>query len=174
MIQHTVKLKRAITGVTLVEQDGDDSTVATIQPTVEPAPAPPELLLGKIASAMERIEQKDNTQNVIALAIELSRVIVEKMIGGSAELQQQRLYQIIRETEFGPETAVGIHLHPSNLGFVSSQLKTQPKGAEVNLIADESIGIGECRVEFKDYDYISSIEHQLEHIENQLSELNDE
>lgn len=176
MIHHSVKFKRTVIAATLMDQHAISLANASPQPTAvaQPIIAPPELLLGKIASSMQRIEQKNNTEDVVALAIALSKVIVEKLIGSSADLQEQRLYRIIQETQFGSENAIGVHLHPNNMGFVSTQLKAHPNGAKVNLVADESIEIGECRVEFKDYDFISSIEHQLDQIENHIAELNDE
>lgn len=174
MFHHTVKFKRAVTAATLFDQNAVNAAIAAAEPPPVPDPISPELLLEKIASAMQRIEKQDNTDDVVALAIALSRVIVEKLVGTSADLQDQRLYRIIQETQFGSENAVGVHLHPSNMSFVSSQLKAHPNGAKVNLVADTSIAIGECRVEFEGYDLISNIEHQLDQIENHIAELNDE
>lgn len=176
MIHHSVKFRRKLIAATLLDQNAVSLVDASKQATVvaEPVLAPPEVLLGKIASAMQRIEQQNNNDDVVALAIALSRVIVEKLIGSSADLQEQRLYRIIQETQFGAENVVGVHLHPNNIGFVSTQLKADPNGSKVNLVPDESIAVGECRVEFKDYDLISSIEQQLDQIEKHIAELNDE
>ena len=176
MIHHSEKFRRKLIAATLLDQNAVSLVDASKQATVvaEPVSVPPEVLLGKIASAMQRIEQQNNNDDVVALAIALSRVIVEKLIGSSADLQEQRLYRIIQETQFGAENAVGVHLHPNNIGFVSTQLKADPNGSKVNLVPDESIAVGECRVEFKDYDLISSIEQQLDQIEKHIAELNDE
>ena len=66
MFHHTVKFKRAVTAATLLDQNAVNAAIAAAEPPPVPDPISPELLLEKIASAMQRIEKQDNTDDVVA------------------------------------------------------------------------------------------------------------
>jgi flagellar biosynthesis/type III secretory pathway protein FliH len=139
----------------------------------QPDEIPPIEILNKIASRVDQLGSKTN-EEVAALAISLARIIVEQLIGSSAEMPEQRLTQILQETMAAPQPAVGVYVNSSNLDFVSRQLEENSSSSGLKLAVDNSIAVGECRVEYESYDLISNIENQLDEIESHLAEIIDE
>ena len=175
MIQHHVKFPTPPKSFVLVDEAeivaAEKAAAAAASSQTDEIPTAE--ILNKIASRVDQLGSKSN-EEVAALAISLARIIVEQLIGSSDEIPEQRLTQILQETMAAPQPAVGVYVNPSNLDFVSRQLKQNSSSSGLKLAADTSIAVGECRVEYESYDLFSSIENQLDEIESHLAEIIDE
>lgn len=134
------------------------------------------VVLTKIAEALQNIELKLEpiAKELSAIAIGLAKMMVEKMVGESDELQAKRLSLVLLKTLSQAEPVLGIYLNPHNLHAVEKQSDWDSGSHKVELLADDNVPKGECRVEFDSHDLVSSLECQLDEVEARLQELLDE
>lgn len=113
---------------------------------------------------------KSSTQ----LAIELARMMVEKLVVDSPPMMESRLRGIIDESLHAQAPAIAIHVHPDSLASVTQHFQTEALTREELFVADDSVPLFECRIEHEHFDLISNVHHQLDHIETLLQELTNE
>lgn len=184
MNQHTVKFERRLSGARLIAEGDVSASSSSAEPTgnaglgMDPAAEPPTPdptpeLLRQIADGISNIQTRTESvaRELGSLSIALARVMVQKLVGYSEELQEKRLSGILMESLSRPQQAIGIYLNPKNLPAIESCLRQQESCQEIILSADASVAVGECRVEFDAHELVSSLENQLDEIEARLSEI---
>ena len=170
MIRHVVKFASRPRDIVLLEPQAAEPVPEVVPEVPAAPPVPTGEILSKIADGVQQIGVRSN-EEVLSLAVPLARMIVERLVGTSAELTDDRLRCVLDDAINRPESPVGIYLNSQNVDFVSNHLKENPACQGVQLLVDNTVQLGECRVEFKDYDLVSNIESQLDEIEAHLAEL---
>jgi flagellar biosynthesis/type III secretory pathway protein FliH len=156
--------------------DSSETVVETAAPLEQVAASPsvsPTELLEKISSKIDQLNNRTDDE-VVALAISLARVMVEKLVGCGTDLCEKRLANILDETLAGPDQAIGVYVNAGNFESVTTQFGQKMQSQGVNIVADNSVAFGECLVRFEEYDLVSKIEQQLDDIESHLEELTHE
>ena len=99
-------------------------------------------LVDTLDAAFKRLDQ-DIAEEVVALAIEVARQMVRQAIaetpGALTDVVRNALHQL-------PQTQVRIHLHPDDLAVVKAYLADQTGHPHHQLIEDETVTRGGCRV----------------------------
>jgi hypothetical protein len=138
-----------------------------------------------LASIGERLEHLEQTrqqcqgemqQAVVELSISIaSRLVHQRLEAGDfgvEELVQQML------ARFDPQESVKIHLHPDDLQLLQQLMEQNDppwKGrASPEMIADESIERGDCRIDSAEAGLLSKIDLQLSEIRQHLLECLDD
>ena len=170
MIRHVVKFPTRPREIVLLEPQVAVAAAEVIPEIPKTPVVPTGEILGKIAAGVQQIGVRTN-EEVLSLAVPLARMIVEKLIGTSAELTDDRLRCVLDDAIKRPESPVGVYLNSKNLDLVSNHLQQNPACQGLQLLVDDTVQLGECRVEFQDYDLVSNIESQLDEIEAHLAEL---
>jgi flagellar biosynthesis/type III secretory pathway protein FliH len=134
-----------------------------------------EELLTQISSDVKQLQGRhtENLQRLKTMSVELAIMMVRKIVGSSEDIQTQRMEQLLVEALNRTEPAVGIHLHPQDLTrleFITA--KNASLGLRtLNVVADESIEAGECRIDYATYELTSSLAQQIEEFEHRLMEV---
>lgn len=170
----TVKFDSKPTSFVLL--NANEVVVEKPAPVAEVAPSPAETsvaILEKISSKIQQLNRRTDDE-VVELAISLARVMVEKLVGNTPELCNQRLENILEETLSGPDQAIGVRVNAENYELITSQFSGSMQSQGLQIVADNSVAPGECMVRFEEYDLVSKIEKQLDDIQAHLEELSNE
>ncbi len=179
MIEQTIQLSRPLQQATLGNIDQLDQILQDAETRQNDArlkqTGNATELLSRIAEKLANVKLKTDpvAQELGSLAIALAKMMIEKLVGSSDELQAKRLSLVLLEALSRPEPAIGVYVHPTNLAATKTQLQSNNELRELQLLADESLTPGECRVDFDTHSLVSSLEQQLDEIEARLLELID-
>jgi flagellar biosynthesis/type III secretory pathway protein FliH len=131
-----------------------------------------EKLLAGISAGINDVNSQTGlwVDEIRSLSLCLTKMIVNRVVGSSETMRIQRLEHLLGEALSRPETPIAAFVHPDDYSMLSEFLKS----VELNVQADASVGAGECRVEFSSHELVSSLQRQLDQIEDRLLEvLND-
>lgn len=132
-----------------------------------------------ISNMAEQVDQaiattSSRSKSSTQLAIELARMMVEKIVVDSTPLMESRLRGIIEESLHAQAPAIAIHVNPDSLASVTQHFQSEALTREDLFVADDSVPLFECRIKHEHFDLISNVHHQLDHIETLLQELTNE
>lgn len=135
------------------------------------------ILIG-IAQQVQTLQSQHqiNLDQVTTTSVQLAGIIVKKLLSNSDVIKADRLEQLIKEALNRPEPVASIRLHPEDHSKLSSFIENiSVQGQSLNVAADESVGAGECRVDYPGFELASNLAQQIEDIEHRLMEaINDE
>lgn len=185
MKNYTLQFDRPLVAVQLVSPATVEGGLLTGDPvgtSIRPGDDPSDADLEKIEELLTQIssdvkqlqgQHTENLQRLKTMSVELAIMMVRKIVGSSADIQTQRMVQLLGEALNRTEPAVGIHLHPQDLTkleFITAKNASLDLQT-LNVVADESIEAGECRIDYATYELTSSLAQQIEEIEQRLMEV---
>lgn len=174
MQNHQVQLNRLlasvssnhnVTFVAAVDENGIGAVDATSQPDV---------VLGLVTSISEqliRIEQQLAQQDA-----DMKSAAATYALQGLKTLMQQDEPLLVSRVEryielalqqTDPDQLSTVYVHPAVRDLITDQLKTS-LGSKLKIATEDSLAIGDCRVELNDNGLIASLDHQLQMMEHRL------
>ncbi len=187
MVTHRISFDRPLRQVTLVTDQAAQVTgppatdqvadqPSSDQPLEQPADSRHEAvvaLLDNIETSVAAMQSRATAtrEQLLQTTVALSRMVVSRLIGESAELQQQRLLALVTDALKRSEDTIDLHLNQADMTTIQQQLASRQQLQHVKLIADNAIPVGECRVSLDGYDLVSNLEQQLDDIDAMLREL---
>ena len=187
MVTHQISFDRPLRQVTLVtnqaaQAPGSPAThnVADqrsnhqlLEQAVDPKHETVVALLDNIESSVAAMQSRATAtrEQLLQTTVALSRMVVSRLIGETAELQQQRLLALVTDAMKRSDDTIDLHLNQADMTTIQQQLASRQQLQQVKLIADNAIPVGECRVSLDGYDLVSNLEQQLDDIDAMLREL---
>ena len=185
MINHCVQFDRKPSGAdivsapveaapaTVLDQD-PMNPVLDAAPPVQQSSMAVEKLLAEISQGIASLHSRHSeiAGELQIFSVRLAIKVVEKIIGNAESIQTQRLEHLLAEAIAKSEPAVCIYLNPADQPKLESCLETiSSTHRELNVLTDEALEAGECRVDFGSYDLTSNLVQQVDEMEHRLLEV---
>jgi flagellar assembly protein FliH len=134
-----------------------------------------ELALSRLADVLRALDERhrERLSEWQRAAIELGVAIAARLLHDRIEAGDMAIESVVREVvaRLKPDEPVTVRLHPTDLTLLQKRLGDVPlfhDRAGVRVIADPSLGRGDCRAEGKDTSVLSELSVQLATMRQQL------
>ena len=131
-------------------------------------------ILDSLNASLRGVEQKQAQSNKqLALeAVRIASIIMQRIIGSSDAIREERLEQLIGEALDRPDSPTKLQVNPLDHAKIEDLLSSSSsQHKQLELVANEKIAQGECRCEFSGYTMTSDLSKQIATIENRLLEV---
>lgn len=133
--------------------------------------------LASIAAELNRLnlQSGETVEKFSELAIKLAATMTRVALRSNSSLVTERLAALLDEATQNSEPIINFYVEPGQLeplqerfNELKSQLDSEKRNFEI--VSDADLGPGDCRVEYSAYEFVGSLEQQINDLEHRMKE----